>query len=79
MDSNIINVVLRRLFLAVFAAIAYAVLGRLRQFWRLRHFKGPRTTGVSWWWHSRAVLSGEAQRWYGDVTEKYGESMRYVG
>jgi hypothetical protein len=55
---------------------AYLILGRLREYWRLRHFKGPATTGISWFWHSRAVLSGKAQKYYGDVTDKYGMTIR---
>lgn len=51
---------------------AYLVLERCREYWRLRHFKGPQTTGISWWWHSRAVIGGKAHEYYGDVTEKYG-------
>lgn len=54
------------------AVLLWAVAARLSQFWRLRKFRGPFGTGVSWLWHSRAVLSGNAHRWYGDVTEKYG-------
>lgn len=60
------------LYLALFVIAAYWVTARLRQYYRLSHFKGPATTGISWWWHSKAVLSGQAQRYYGDVTEKYG-------
>lgn len=52
----------------------YLVATRVQQYWRLRLFKGPSTTGISWWWHSKAVLSGQAHRHYGDVTEKYGMS-----
>jgi hypothetical protein len=56
----------------------YLVLGRLREYWRLRHFKGPATTGISWFWHSSAVLSGKAQEYYGHVTDKYGITMQYI-
>lgn len=56
----------------LFVAAAYLVAARLWQYNRLSHIKGPPTTGISWWWHSKAVLSGQAQRYYGDVTEKYG-------
>jgi hypothetical protein len=56
----------------VLLLFAYLVLGRLREYWRLRFFKGPTTTGISWWWHSRAVIGGKAYEYYGDVTEKYG-------
>lgn len=54
------------------AVLLWAVAVRLSQFWRLRKFRGPFGTGVSWLWHSCAVLSGNAHQWYGDVTEKYG-------
>lgn len=62
------------LYLGLCVIAAYLVTARLRQYYRLGHFKGPATTGISWWWHSKAVLSGQAQRYYGDVTEKYGIS-----
>lgn len=60
------------LYLGLFVITAYLLTARLRQYYRLSHFKGPATTGISWWWHSKAVLSGQSQRYYGDVTEKYG-------
>ncbi|KAF1933067.1 pisatin demethylase [Didymella exigua CBS 183.55] len=64
------------LYLSLFVITAYVVIARLRQYYRLSHFKGPATTGISWWWHSKAVLSGQSQRYYGDVTEKYGPIAR---
>lgn len=76
MDSGALGTLLRsvlHLYLVVPVIVAYLVIARLRQYYRLRQFKGPATAGVSWWWHSKAVLSGQAQRYYGDVTEKYGE------
>ncbi|KAF1351624.1 pisatin demethylase [Lizonia empirigonia] len=61
----------------IFAVIAaYLVIARLLQYRRLSQFNGPSTAGISWWWHSKAVLSGQAQRYYGDVTEKYGPIAR---
>ena len=60
------------LYLGLLVITVYLATARLRQFYRLSHFKGPATTGISWWWHSKAVLSGQAHRFYGDVTEKYG-------
>ena len=60
------------LYLGLFVIAAYLVTARLRQYYRLSHFKGPPTSGISWWWHSRAVLSGQSQRYYGEATEKYG-------
>ncbi|KAF2828344.1 pisatin demethylase [Ophiobolus disseminans] len=67
---------LKLLFPIVLLYSAYLVFGRLHEYWRLRHFKGPATTGISWLWHSRAVLSGKAHEYYGDVTEKYGPIAR---
>ncbi|KAH9871815.1 hypothetical protein J1614_006072 [Plenodomus biglobosus] len=58
-------------FLAV-----YLASGRAREYWRLRRFKGPRTTGISWIWHSKAVASGKSHEYYGDVCEKYGPIAR---
>jgi hypothetical protein len=57
---------------------AYLVLGRLREYWRLRQFKGPATTGISWWWHSSAVFSGKAQEYYGEVNDKYGITIQHI-
>ncbi|KAH8732261.1 cytochrome P450 monooxygenase-like protein [Phaeosphaeriaceae sp. PMI808] len=54
----------------------FFVIGRVREYWRLRHFSGPTTTGISWWWHSKAVISGKAYEYYGDATEKYGPIAR---
>jgi hypothetical protein len=71
MESSTASVALRWLYVALFGLLAQAVLSRVRQFWRLRQFKGP--GAWSWWWHSKAVISGAAQEHYGAVTEKYGE------
>ncbi|KAF2000019.1 pisatin demethylase [Amniculicola lignicola CBS 123094] len=59
-------------YLALAAGIVYLVAGRLQEYWRLRHFKGPAGVGISWLPHSKAVIGGTAHRWYGDITEKYG-------
>jgi hypothetical protein len=66
---------LRLILTFVFLFSAYLVIGRLQEYWRLRQFKGPFTTGISWWWHSKAVIGGRAHEYYGDVTEKYGEYL----
>lgn len=79
MDSDIVSAALRRVYLVAVAGLAYAAFGRVRDYWRLRHFKGPWSTGWSWVWHSRAVLSGAAHQWYGDATEKYGEGAPFPG
>lgn len=71
-DTSLIDNVSRRLQVVLFVLAAYLAIGRLRQYWRLRHFAGPATTGLSWLWHSRAVIGGESPRYYGDVCEKYG-------
>ncbi|OCK73104.1 pisatin demethylase [Lepidopterella palustris CBS 459.81] len=64
------------LYVAVFGAVFFFAVGRFRQYWRLRQFRGPFGTGLSWLWHSRAVISGNAHRYYGEVTEKYGTIAR---
>jgi hypothetical protein len=67
---------LRILLPVILLVLAYFVFGRLREYWRLRHFKGPFTTGISWWWHSRAAIVGKAHEYYGDATEKYGTGVK---
>ncbi|KAJ4993045.1 pisatin demethylase [Stagonosporopsis vannaccii] len=79
MGANVLSTLLKTVppvYLGLIILTAYLAIARLRQYYRLSHFKGPKTTGISWWWHSKAVLSGQAQRYYGDVTEKYGPIAR---
>lgn len=64
-------------YLALFVIWYWAVV-RHRQYANLKHFKGPATTGISWWWYSKAVLSGRAHEYYGDVVEKYGLHLHRV-
>lgn len=63
----------QKVYLILFVITAYFVVGRARDYWRLRQFKGPVTAGVSSWWHSSIILSGQAHQYYGEATEKYGE------
>jgi len=80
MDANILGSLLKLVppvYLGLLILATYLAIVRLRQYYRLSDFKGPATTGISWWWHSKAVLSGQAQRFYGDVTEKYGTSDNF--
>ncbi|CAO2647730.1 Nn.00g086520.m01.CDS01 [Neocucurbitaria sp. VM-36] len=76
MELNPLENVLLRLSPIFLLAAAYILIGRIRDYRRLRHFGGPATTGISWWWHSKAVLSGRAHEYYGQVTEKYGPIAR---
>jgi hypothetical protein len=64
--------VAQRVIPLILLLLSYVAFGRLREYNRLRHFGGPSTTGFSWWWHSRAVLSGRSYEYYGQVCEKYG-------
>ncbi|OCL03164.1 pisatin demethylase [Glonium stellatum] len=64
------------LYLVISAVALYFTADRCRQYWRLRRFKGPFSTGISWIWHSRAVVSGNAHKYYGDVNEKCGTIAR---
>ncbi|KAF2687216.1 cytochrome P450 monooxygenase-like protein [Lentithecium fluviatile CBS 122367] len=74
MDSHSVSVAMRWLYVALFGLLAHAVASRVRQYLRLRRFKGP--GAWSWWWHSKAVISGAAHQYYGDVTENYGPIAR---
>lgn len=74
MHSPGVSVTLPALCVALFGLLAYAILSRVRQYWRLRRFPGP--GAWSWWWHSKAVLSGAAHEHYGAVTDKYGPIAR---
>jgi hypothetical protein len=58
-----------------FAVLAY-VFKVYRQYDRLKHFKGPFSTGFSEFWHSRAMLRNESHLKYGEVCEKYGPVAR---
>lgn len=70
--ESLLDSVSQRLYAIAFVAVAFFAIGRIRQYLRLRHFAGPRTTGFSWLWHSRAVIGGQSPRYYGEVCEKYG-------
>jgi hypothetical protein len=54
------------------AVISIYLLRKLVIFARLRHFKGPRSTGFSNFLHSRALLGKECHLWYEEVSAKYG-------
>jgi len=60
------------LYLILSLGLAYFTGSRVKEYHRLRHFKGPFSTGISWIWHSRAVISGDSHMWYGHATDKYG-------
>ncbi|USP73751.1 hypothetical protein yc1106_01025 [Curvularia clavata] len=66
----------RRLHVFLFALLLFFVLGRIRQYWRLKHFPGPSTTGFSGLWHTRAVIGGESPRYYGEICQQYGPIAR---
>lgn len=53
------------------AVLAYA-LRVYRQYSRLHKFKGPFSTGISNFWHSRAILRHESHLKYAEACEKYG-------
>jgi hypothetical protein len=58
--------------LGVLALLAY-VARLYGQYYRLRHFQGPRTTGFSVWWMILAVKGKKTHLAYAGVNEKYGE------
>lgn len=51
---------------------AWTVISTVRQYFRLRHFKGPPTSGLSKWWLMRSVGGGRTHLDLYEVCEKYG-------
>jgi hypothetical protein len=75
---SLIDNVSQRLYVIAFIVVAFFAIGRIRQYWRLRHFGGPATTGFSWLWHSKTVISGQSPKYYGEVCEKYGTFKKFA-
>ncbi|CAI6340228.1 unnamed protein product [Periconia digitata] len=69
-------ITLQRFYIFCALAALYVFIGRFIQYWRLRQFKGPPTSGWSWWWHSRAVLSRALYWHYSNATDRYGPIAR---
>ena len=59
-------------WLIVGSFIAIYILEKLLAYNRLRHFKGPISCGFSNFLHTKAVLSLQCEKWYGQMTDKYG-------
>jgi len=59
-------------WLIVGSFIALYILEKLLAYNRLRHFKGPISCGFSNFLHTKAVLSLQCEKWYGEMTDKYG-------
>ncbi len=56
---------------ALLAAVSY-VFQILRQYYRLRHFKGPAGVGFSKWWMIKKQIAGSMNTVMGEVSETYG-------
>lgn len=54
--------------------IASVVLSTLRQYYRLRHIKGPASAGFSRWWLLSHVTGGRMHLDLYDVCHRYGMS-----
>jgi len=52
--------------------IAIFILEKLLVHNRLRHFKGPISCSFTNFLHTKAVLSLQCEKWYGEMTDKYG-------
>ena len=59
-------------WLIVGGFIALYILQKLLAYNRLRRFKGPISCGFSNFLHTKAVLSLQCEKWYGEMTDKYG-------
>jgi hypothetical protein len=60
------------------ASIAFLIYAgsKYRTYSRLKHFKGPFSTGFSELWHSRVILECKSHLVYDQVCEKYGKLNR---
>lgn len=63
-----------RLAAVALVGVGVWVLRKLRAYWRLRRFKGPRGTGFFGLWHCRAILSYRSHKKYKEVVDTYGMS-----
>lgn len=52
--------------------VVWTVFSTVRQYFRLRHIKGPAGTGISKWWLIRSVGGGRTHLDMYEVCEKYG-------
>lgn len=57
---------------AVAVCVAYLLVSRIRQYFRLRHIPGPPGAGFSKWWLIGRITSGRTHLDYFEVCEKYG-------
>lgn len=61
-------------FVAVSLVLWY-LISSIKAYWRLRHFKGPWTSGISRLWLLRANLGGRMNFEFTAVNDKYGTSI----
>lgn len=57
---------------ALVVLVLWSTISTIRQYNRLREFKGPRSAGFSKWWLVRTVAGGRAYLDFWDVTKRYG-------
>lgn len=65
-------------FLAISGFIFAWIFSTVRQYRRLRHFKGPPLAAVSKFWHLKTATSPRAYLELYEVTQKYGEVSRLL-
>ncbi|KAH8887290.1 pisatin demethylase [Thozetella sp. PMI_491] len=56
--------------------VLWSAASTVRQYYRLRHIKGPAGSGISKWWQIRKITSGRTQLDLYEVCQKYGELAR---
>lgn len=56
-----------------FGFILFRIVATIRQFYRLRHIKGPPIAGFSKWWLVSKVAGRRAHLDYYEVCQKYGK------
>src|SRR3569833_1038339 len=63
------------------ALVFFSILGAtstLRQYLRLRHIRGPPTTGFSKWWLISRVTGGRTNLDLYEACQNYGKWLRHV-
>lgn len=60
------------------AMLAVYLASKVRTYRRLRHFKGPFSTGFSDLWHARLIVNHKNHRGYKDVLDKYGALLCFA-
>ncbi|KNG80951.1 cytochrome P450 monooxygenase [Aspergillus nomiae NRRL 13137] len=71
-----VELLLETRWLIVGGLLVLYFVRKVQTYYRLRKFKGPLSCGFSSFRHTQAVLSLQCERWYKEMTDKYGPIVR---